>query len=90
MWTTDVLQSPQLPGPIKPNMLFSNLLVCLLATAIHAAPAASPLGVNIGVKFDKRQDDLPTLTLPYGTWRASDYNADADVGKAPPTCWVPD
>ncbi|EKG17965.1 Carboxylesterase type B [Macrophomina phaseolina MS6] len=60
-------------------MLFFSLLICLLAIAVHAAPAARPLGVNLGVKFDKRQDELPTLTLPYGTWRASEYNADADV-----------
>ncbi|EOD44796.1 putative carboxylesterase family protein [Neofusicoccum parvum UCRNP2] len=60
-------------------MRLSNILLCLLATAVQAAPAAGPLGVNLGVKFDKRQDELPTLTLPYGTWRASDYNADADV-----------
>ncbi|GME50176.1 putative lipase 2 [Neofusicoccum parvum] len=60
-------------------MRLSNILLCLLATVVQAAPAAGPLGVNLGVKFDKRQDELPTLTLPYGTWRASDYNADADV-----------
>lgn len=68
--------------PIRFSMRFSSFLICLLAGAVHAAPAAQPLGVDIGVKFDKRQDELPTLTLPYGTWRASDYNADADVGKS--------
>ncbi|KAK0640224.1 Secreted lipase [Lasiodiplodia hormozganensis] len=56
-------------------MRLCSLLICLLATAVCAAPA----GPQLGVKFSKRQNELPTLTLPYGTWRASEYNADADV-----------
>lgn len=57
-------------------MRLCSLLICLLATAVCAAPTAGP---QLGVKFSKRQNELPTLTLPYGTWRASEYNADADV-----------
>ncbi|KKY22420.1 putative lipase 2 [Diplodia seriata] len=60
-------------------MRLCSLLICTLATAVYAAPTAGPLGAKLGVKFSKRQDELPTLTLPYGTWRASEYNADADV-----------
>lgn len=56
-------------------MRLCSLLICALATAVCAAPT----GPQLGVTFSKRQDELPTLTLPYGTWRASDYNADADV-----------
>ena len=26
-----------------------------------------------------RKRSLPTLTLPYGTWQAAEYNAPADV-----------
>ena len=35
--------------------------------------------VSLGVQHDKRAGTLPTLTLPYGTYRASLYNPDGDV-----------
>lgn len=34
---------------------------------------------QLGIKLDKRDDALPTLTLPYGTYRAKSYNANGDV-----------
>lgn len=59
-----------------PTMLFFSPLVCgavLLVAPCLAAPA------NLGLKFNKRAGGLPTLTLPYGTWRASSYNPNGDV-----------
>lgn len=54
--------------------IFSTFLflLCLLSSSI-AAP------VELGVQFDKRAGTLPTLTLPYGTYRASLYNPNGDV-----------
>ena len=49
------------------------LLVLSLLISCQAAP------VELGIQFDKRAATLPTLTLPYGTYRASSYDADADV-----------
>ncbi|KAI4217815.1 MAG: hypothetical protein LQ349_009005 [Xanthoria aureola] len=37
--------------------------------------ASSPLGV----KFDKRADGLPTLTLPYATYRAKSFDSNGDI-----------
>lgn len=45
--------------------------------------ASSPLGV----KFDKRADGLPTLTLPYATYRAKSFNPNGDVQD--PLCTPP-
>lgn len=53
------------------------LLLSLGLSAIAGFAAAAP--TNLGLKFDKRSGSLPTLTLPYGTWQASNYNADGDV-----------
>jgi hypothetical protein len=47
-------------------MFSSSTLVIFLAAAVSALPT------EFGVKFDKR--DLPTLTLPYGTWQANSYD----------------
>lgn len=53
------------------------LLLTLGLSAIAGLAAGAP--ANLGLKFDKRSGSLPTLTLPYGTWQASNYNADGDV-----------
>lgn len=53
-------------------MYFSVSLFAGILALVSAAP--TPLGVQ----FDKRAT-LPTLTLPYGTWQASSYNAVADM-----------
>lgn len=37
--------------------------------------ATPPLGLN----FEKRAGQLPTLTLPYATYRATKFNSDGDV-----------
>ncbi|KAL9088950.1 MAG: hypothetical protein Q9165_006007 [Trypethelium subeluteriae] len=56
-------------------------------------------GPTLGIKFDKRDDALPTLTLPYGTYQATKYDSNSDVYTfqnirfaAPPTGslrWMP-
>lgn len=46
-------------------------IVC--ASSILAAPP------KLGLKFEKRAGGLPTLTLPYGTYRAAKYNPNGDV-----------
>ncbi|KAL8951799.1 MAG: hypothetical protein Q9222_002248 [Ikaeria aurantiellina] len=72
---------------------FSFLLCSWLITTAFAAPPP------LGVKFEKRAGALPTLTLPYATYRAASYNTNGDyyVFKnirfaAPPTVslrWAP-
>ena len=47
--------------------------ISVLAALCYAAPR------KLGLKFDKRESALPTLTLPYATYRASHHNPDGDV-----------
>ena len=56
-------------------MLFSSFIcgAVLLAASCLAAPT------KLGLEFNKRGSALPTLTLPYGTWQASSYDANGDV-----------
>lgn len=50
--------------------IFSSLLLAWLCST---AP------VELGIRFDKRDGALPTLTLPYGTWRATKFEPNGDV-----------
>ena len=52
---------------------FLLLLVLSFLLSCQAAP------VELGIQFDKRASTLPNLVLPYGTYRASSYDAGADV-----------
>lgn len=52
-------------------------LILSLAAICYAAPA------NLGLSFDKRAGSLPTLTLPYATYRAASYNPNGDVRLSP-------
>lgn len=49
-------------------------LIGLFLLSLLACCFATP--TELGLKFDKRSGHLPTLTLPYGTWQATKYNAD--------------
>lgn len=53
-------------------MLSFLLLITALSVVISAYLKSSEF------KFEKK-DTLPTLTLPYGTWKASNYNTDSDM-----------
>ncbi|KAI9742049.1 MAG: hypothetical protein M1834_000439 [Cirrosporium novae-zelandiae] len=53
-------------------MFISALIICLYVASVVAAPP------RMGISFDKR-DDMPTLTLPYGTWKASSYNSNGKL-----------
>ncbi|KAG8533899.1 uncharacterized protein KY384_001640 [Bacidia gigantensis] len=53
-------------------MFFSLFVVFVNLVLSNAAPAP------LEVKFEKRAD-LPLLTLPYGTYRASSYNPNGDI-----------
>lgn len=60
-------------------ILFS--MVFALAAVCDAAPP------KLGLSFDKRADSMPTLTLPYATYRATEYNPNGDVrslSRSPP------
>src|SRR6266487_1274209 len=69
-------------------MFILSKVVALLAAAgsAFAVPitqggsAAFDLN-DLGVKFDKRGNSMPTLTLPYGTWRAANYDSNGDVWR---------
>ncbi|KAL8667906.1 MAG: hypothetical protein Q9202_000371 [Teloschistes flavicans] len=51
-------------------------LLCLWAAATISAAPSSPLGL----KFEKRAgEQLPTLTLPYATYRAASYDPNGDI-----------
>ncbi|KAL8836944.1 MAG: hypothetical protein Q9170_002705 [Blastenia crenularia] len=52
---------------------FIFLALSFWAVVITAAPA------QLGIKFDKRAGALPTLTLPYATYRAARYEANGDL-----------
>ena len=54
-----------------------KLIVALYSVLVAICHAASS---DLGLKFDKRQSALPTLTLPYATYQAADYNPDGEVG----------
>lgn len=47
------------------GLFLLSLLACCFATP-----------TELGLKFDKQSGQLPTLTLPYGTWQATKYTAD--------------
>ena len=47
--------------------------IYLLAITTLAAPP------QLGLKFDKNAGGLPTLTLPYATYRAASYNPNGEV-----------
>lgn len=70
------------------NLLSFGALLCLGASVVNAAPAddlASGYQKPSPVQFPKRQlfggaaDPLPTVKLPYGTWRANKYDKEKDV-----------
>lgn len=56
------------------NYIFSWLL---LASVYVIASVTNP--VELGIRFDTHAGGLPTLTLPYGTWRASKFDPNGDV-----------
>lgn len=51
----------------KVALIFSLAAICRAASA------------NLGLSFDKRAGSLPTLKLPYATYRAASYNPNGDV-----------
>ncbi|KAL6720357.1 hypothetical protein ACLMJK_002278 [Lecanora helva] len=48
-------------------------LLSALIVLCHATPA------NLGLTFDERANAMPTLTLPYATYKAASYNPDGDI-----------
>lgn len=54
-----------------------TLAFALSLAAIYAICRAAP--AKLGLSFDKRADSLPTLTLPYATYQAANYNPDGDI-----------
>ena len=60
-------------------------LQSLLALGLAGLAASLPTTTNgdsgLGLKFDKGTDGLPTLTLPYATYRASEYDSNGDVSS---------
>ena len=53
-----------------------KLVVALAACLAVVRPAPTP---ELGVKFEKRFGELPTLALPDATYRAAGYDLLADV-----------
>lgn len=74
------------------SLVFLNLLLVTLSSAIPTEP-------SLGIKLDKREHSLPTLTLPYATYQATNYDSNSDIYTfknirfaAPPTGplrWAP-
>lgn len=72
-----VLQAPEaIPIPPVANEMLKSFIAVLSiwSSAILAAPPW------LGLQFEKRAGELPTLTLPYATYRAARYNPNGDVG----------
>ena len=63
---------------VRAKMQLIFFAIFLLFSHCLAAPAP------LGLKFEKR-DVLPTLTLPYATYRASNYNPNGDVSLHEPS-----
>lgn len=61
----------------RPFTMLLTLFFTALLVFTQAAPA--PTSEQLGIKFDERGNDLPTITLPYGTWRAAKYISDGDI-----------
>lgn len=53
-----------------------SVFICGLCVAVDTADTSS--SVTLGIKYHGNST-LPTLTLPYGTWRASIYDSVNDV-----------
>ncbi|KAH8816214.1 Alpha/Beta hydrolase protein [Xylogone sp. PMI_703] len=49
------------------------MLIHILSVIGSFIFVVSAVPATLGVRFDERSS-MPTLTLPYGTWKASDYN----------------
>lgn len=54
-------------------MIKCIFLSLLLASFCITAPTEH------GIRFDKREGALPTLTLPYGTWQATKFDPNENV-----------
>lgn len=54
----------------------ANILGLLLLSLVACCFATSS---ELGIKFDKQSGQLPTLTLPYGTWRARKFTDDVGI-----------
>lgn len=68
---------------LNKRLLFVVDLIAILGQAYSAPAAASSqedsITLELGIKFDKRSDSLPTLTLPYSTYQAASYDSTSDV-----------
>lgn len=51
----------------------------MVASIYTFSAVASPNPQTLGVQFASTPSSLPTLTLPYGTWRAASYDSVNDV-----------
>lgn len=50
-----------------------GLFLLSLVACCHATSS------ELGISFNKQSGQLPTLTLPYGTWRARNFTNDVSV-----------
>ena len=57
-------------------MITMNVFGLFLLSLVLYCLAAPP---ELGIKFDKQNGQLPTLTLPYGTWRARKFTDDVSI-----------
>lgn len=53
-----------------------SFIIALVGALFALASSAEP---TLGVQFSSSASGLPTLTLPYGTWVASEYDSVDDV-----------
>lgn len=50
----------------------------IVALIILLIPVVISVPVELGVRFEERST-LPTLTLPYGTWKAASYDSVSEM-----------
>lgn len=50
-----------------------------LASLLWMVPLCRAAPASLGLSYDKRANAMPTLTLPYATYQASDYNPDGEA-----------
>lgn len=59
--------------------MFVVRVFAFIALASLACGAPTKLGIAFESGAFTKRNTLPTLTLPYGTWRASNYNLLSDM-----------
>lgn len=65
-------------------MYLHSLITLGFAVLAFSLPTTSSNEDGLGLKFNKKDGELPTLTLPYATYQASEHDPNGDASS--PNC----